>query len=78
MDREAALKKIKMFKTKAKAAKKAGKRDNALSFKYAMQRLQRELKASVVQVRRKKAETAEAVPGPVGEKQAETPAPAAG
>ena len=78
MDREAALKKIKMYKTKAKAAKKAGKRDNALGFKYAMQRVQRELKAAAPKVRKKKSETAEPVPGPVGEKKAETPAPAAG
>ena len=78
MDREAVVKKIKMFKTKAKAAKKAGKRDNALGFKYAMQRLQRELKAAAPKVRKKKSETAAAVPGPVGETKAATPAPAAG
>ena len=64
MDREAALKKIKMYKTKAKAAKKAGKKGNALGFKYAMQRVQRELKAAEPKIRRKKSVMKEATPGP--------------
>ncbi len=78
MDREAVIKKVKMFKAKAKAARKAGKRDNALGFKYAMQRLQRELKAAEPKVRKKKSETAEAVPGPVPTPAPKPEAPAAG
>jgi len=65
MDREAVIKKIKTMKGKAKAARKAGKRDQALVFKNGMRRLQRTLKAAEPKIRKKKSETAEApaVPG---------------
>ena len=77
MDREAVVKKLKMMKSKAKAARKAGKRDQALTFKYSMQRLQRTLNASEVKVRKKKSEMTEAAPVPGATLAPKTDAPAA-
>lgn len=62
MDREAVTKKIKLMKGKAKAARKANKRDQSLAFKYGMRRLVRELKANTPKAPKKKAEPVQ-VPG---------------
>ncbi|MBI5509916.1 MAG: hypothetical protein HY903_14265 [Deltaproteobacteria bacterium] len=67
MDREATMAKVKSMKAKAKAARKAGKREQALAFVYGMKRLQRALKAAEPKIRKKKSEMAakEAVPGQI-------------
>lgn len=46
MDREAMQAQMKAFKTKAKAARKAGKADIAAAFKNRERRLSRELRAT--------------------------------
>ncbi len=46
MDREAATKQMKALKGKSKAARKAGKRAQALAFRNGAARLQRKLKAT--------------------------------
>lgn len=46
MDREAISKQMKSLKSKAKAARKAGKRDEAIAFSHGSARLHRRLKAT--------------------------------
>jgi hypothetical protein len=46
MDREAAAKQMKALKAKSKAARKSGKRELALTFRYGADRLNRQLKAT--------------------------------
>lgn len=60
MDREAASKQMKALKSKAKAARKAGKRDIARTFQNGVARLTRKLKASAPRTKKSDAEAAKA------------------
>ncbi len=64
MDREAALKKMKLLKTKAKAARKAGKRDVSMMFRRGEKRLSRALRATAPRPTKAKEEAAPAAPAP--------------
>ena len=52
MDREAVAEKLKVLKSKAREARRAGKKEAAAVFRSGMKRLQRRLKASTPWTRR--------------------------
>ena len=64
MEREAILKQMKALKPKGKAARKAGKRENAKSFRAGAARLQRKLKATAPRQVETKEEAAAGAPPP--------------
>jgi len=76
MDRETLQKQMKTLKGKAKAARKAGKRELVTAFKRGSARAKRKLKAlnPRKKVRGKKGEEAAAAPAPAAAAPAATPA----